>query len=92
LLSSFENEDRTIVFYESVHRIERTLRELAEALAAQSDRPVVLARELTKLHEEIVRTTVAALPSLAHRITKKGEFTIVVGPPWTGAAPDRDVD
>ncbi|MDD4319382.1 MAG: 16S rRNA (cytidine(1402)-2'-O)-methyltransferase [Candidatus Peribacteraceae bacterium] len=79
LLDSFRNEERTIVFYESVHRIEKTLNELAEALKEQPDRKVVVARELTKMHEEILSTTVAGLPSLATNITKKGEFVVVVG-------------
>lgn len=70
---------RTIVFYESVHRIERTLRELAAALRHQPERPLVIARELTKLHEEVIRTTVAELPEVALRITKKGEFVIMIG-------------
>jgi len=81
LLSTFVDEEDTIVLYESVHRIEKTLSELAEALASQPDRPVVVARELTKLHEEIVATTVEGLPTLAGSITKKGEFVIVIGAP-----------
>lgn len=71
---------RTIVFYESVHRIERTLRELAEVFQDQPQRPIVIARELTKLYEEILRTTVADLPSIAGTITKKGEFVVIIGP------------
>lgn len=80
LLASFAEEEDTIVFYESVHRIEKALAELAEALAAQPDRPVVVARELTKLHEDVVRTTVAGLADAAARLTKKGEFVVIVGP------------
>lgn len=79
LLACFAEEEKTIVFYESVHRIEKTLGELAESLAAQPDRKVCVARELTKLHEEFTLTTVAELPALAAKITKKGEFVIVVG-------------
>lgn len=69
-----------MVFYESVHRIERTLNELAEIFSSQPLRPVVIARELTKLHEEILRATVADLPTIASAITKKGEFVIIIGP------------
>src|SRR3989339_140864 len=79
LLKSLKGEERTIVFYESVHRIEKTLRELAEALQDQPDRPVVIARELTKMHEEIVTTTVAGLPAIAQSIVKKGEFAVIIG-------------
>lgn len=79
LLRSLAQEERTVVFYESVHRIERTLCELAEALGSQPDRAVVVCRELTKLHEETVRTHVSELRALAGRIVKKGEFVVVVG-------------
>ncbi len=80
LLSSFKDEEHTIVFYESVHRVERTLVELAEALGTQPTRKVVIARELTKMHEEYISVTVAELADTAKRITKKGEFVVVVGP------------
>jgi len=80
LLKSLKDEERTVVFYESVHRIEKTLTELAAALIEQPERPVVIARELTKMHEEIVRTTVTDLPNVAETVTKKGEFVIILGP------------
>ncbi|PIR48573.1 16S rRNA (cytidine(1402)-2'-O)-methyltransferase [Candidatus Peregrinibacteria bacterium CG10_big_fil_rev_8_21_14_0_10_55_24] len=80
LLQSLKDEELTIVFYESVHRIEKTLTELAAALIEQPTRPVVIARELTKLHEEVRRTTVADLPEVAKSLTKKGEFVVVLGP------------
>ncbi|TSC79138.1 MAG: 16S rRNA (cytidine1402-2'-O)-methyltransferase [Candidatus Peregrinibacteria bacterium Gr01-1014_25] len=79
LINSFIQEERTILFYESVHRIERTLLELAAALASQPERQVVIARELTKMHEEVIRTTVAQLPVIAKSITRKGEFVVIVG-------------
>ncbi|MFH1444283.1 MAG: 16S rRNA (cytidine(1402)-2'-O)-methyltransferase [Candidatus Peregrinibacteria bacterium] len=79
LLKSFVQEERTIVFYESVHRIERTLIELAEALKEQPDRRIVIARELTKMHEEIISVTVTGLPEIAQSITKKGEFVLIIG-------------
>ena len=79
LLKTFIEEERTIVFYESVHRIEKTLNELAEVLKDQPERPVVIARELTKMHETVVVTTVADLPAIAESIIKKGEFVVVVG-------------
>lgn len=79
LLSSFPTTELTIVFYESVHRIEKTLMELSDVLASQPDRPVVICRELTKLHEQVVNTTVDQLPLIAKAMTKKGEFVIVIG-------------
>lgn len=80
LLQSFREEEKTVVFYESVHRIERTLGELAETLKDQPDRPIVIGRELTKMHEEIISTTVSALPEIAQSMMKKGEFVVIVGP------------
>jgi len=79
LLASFAEEKRTIVFYESVHRIEKTLNELAEALANQPDRKVVIARELTKMYEEVITTTIESMSSTCEDLTKKGEFVVVVG-------------
>lgn len=79
LLESLKTEERTIVFYESVHRIEKTLLELADALKEQPSRPVVVARELTKMHEEVIATTIHDLPKVAKTITKKGEFVVVTG-------------
>ena len=80
LLESFANEKRTLVFYESVHRIEKTLLELAEALQSQPDRSVVIGRELTKMYEEIITTTIGDLAETAKEIKKKGEFVIIIGP------------
>jgi 16S rRNA (cytidine1402-2'-O)-methyltransferase len=79
LIATFAETEHTIVFYESVHRIEKTLIELAEALTAQPDRPIVIGRELTKMHEEIINTTVAGLSEAAKKMTKKGEFVVIVG-------------
>jgi 16S rRNA (cytidine1402-2'-O)-methyltransferase len=78
-LESLKEEERTVVFYESVHRIEKTLCELADALASQPERPVVIARELTKMHEEYIHTTVGQLKEIAKSVMQKGEFVIVVG-------------
>lgn len=79
LMATFAETEHTIVFYESVHRIEKTLSELSDVLASQPDRAVVICRELTKLHEEIINTTVDQLPNIATSLTKKGEFVIVIG-------------
>ncbi len=90
LLSTFAAEEDTIVFYESVHRIEKTLSELSEALALQPDRPICIARELTKLHEQLVTTTVAGLPNTAKSLIKKGEFVVIVGAPARKERASRD--
>lgn len=80
LFQSFVEEERTIVLYESVHRIQKTLTEIADALAGQPERKVVIARELTKMHEEITRTDIAHVRDVAKTITTKGEFVVVIGP------------
>jgi len=66
----------TMTFFESPHRIAQTLKAAAGILGA---RPIMLARELTKMHQQFLRGTASAL---ADRVqdTQKGEFTVVVGP------------
>jgi len=80
LLSTFVEAEETIVFYESVHRIQKTFGELSEVLKDQPNRPVVIARELTKMHEEVIRTTIGELSELSKMITTKGEFVMILGP------------
>lgn len=78
MLQRLAGVESTIVLYESPHRIVKALAELASHLGA--DRPAVLCRELTKLHEEINRGTLAELHAdYAGRTSIKGEFVIVVG-------------
>lgn len=79
LLQSLRDEERTVVFYESPHRILKTLSELSAVLADQPERTVVIARELTKMHEEVVNTSVAVLRDVVQKLTIKGEFVIVLG-------------
>ena len=67
----------TVVFYETPHRIEEALGDMAEVLG---DPPVVLARELTKLHEEWLSGSASEVQAvLAKRGTVKGEFVVIVG-------------
>lgn len=76
-LESLANEERTMVFLESPHKLLKTLGDFAAAFA--TDRPMSVSRELSKLHEETYRGTVAE--TLAHFKAKgvKGEFVLVVG-------------
>lgn len=68
--------DHVFSFFEAPHRIRVTLQAATQFLA---DRPIVVARELTKVHQEFIRGTAM---NLSERFTDpKGEFTIVVGPP-----------
>ena len=77
LLESLAAQPRTLVFYESPHRIAAFI---GEVLAVMGDRPAVVAREMTKLHEEFVRGTLADLQaSLTQRSPVKGECTLLVG-------------
>ncbi len=67
----------TVVVYESPHRI---LASLADAAAEMGDRPAAAGRELTKLHEEILRGRLSAIQAeLAGRPALKGELTVVIG-------------
>lgn len=78
LTNYFENEKKPIVFYESVHRIERMLADICEIFGAQT--PVVLGRELSKHFEQIVRASVAdiLLKIENGEIAIKGEFCLLV--------------
>ncbi|SFU10062.1 16S rRNA (cytidine1402-2'-O)-methyltransferase [Algoriphagus locisalis] len=69
-------EVRTIIFYESPHRLLKTLGQLAEAFGA--DRQACVSRELTKLHEENVRGTLAELIEYYQTNTLKGEIVLTV--------------
>ncbi len=80
LLETFKTDERTIVFYESPHRIEKSCSELSTLLADQPDRKIVIARELTKAHEEVVQTTISELQNVINAMTIKGEFVIILGP------------
>lgn len=78
-LEQLRTMEATLVFFEAPHRVARAVADMAEVLG--SDRPAACARELTKVHEEVIR---ASLGELAHRLAEgapRGEFTVVVGPP-----------
>jgi 16S rRNA (cytidine1402-2'-O)-methyltransferase len=76
-LTSLLPEQATVIAYESPHRILETLADMAEVFGS---RPVVVARELTKIHEEFLRGTAAEIHAqLAQRASVKGEFTILIG-------------
>ena len=73
---SVENEKATLIYYESPSRLLRTLKQLKETLG---DRPAVVARELTKLHEEIKRGTLSELFTYFDKKKARGECVILVG-------------
>jgi 16S rRNA (cytidine1402-2'-O)-methyltransferase len=84
-LERLRTEPRTSIFYEAPHRVKETLADFAEVLG--TDRQIVLARELTKMHEEFWRGTLAE--AIAHHTQKEpqGEYTLVVA----GSSPDTPV-
>jgi 16S rRNA (cytidine1402-2'-O)-methyltransferase len=76
-VETLRHAQHTTVVYEAPHRIAETLKDIVELLGAE--RPVVLARELTKLHEEFIRGTAA---QVLHRVQEhelKGEMTLLIG-------------
>ena len=75
-LESLKNETRTMIFYEAPHQLPATLESMAEAFGG--DRPISLCRELTKLHEEVIRTTLDGAIALYQEQAPKGEFVLVV--------------
>ena len=75
-LESLVEETRTMVFYEAPHKLLNTLEDMADTFGA--DRPISLCRELTKLHEEVVRTTLGEAVEKYTQSPPKGEFVLVV--------------
>ncbi len=80
----------TLLFYESPHRVASSIRDMAEELG---DRPAVIAREITKIHEEFLRDRLPALAKLVEERTLKGEIVIIVaGPDHGKSVPDGPDD
>jgi len=91
-LARIAADDRGTIVYEAPTRVAATLRDLAEACGA--DRPGAICRELTKLHESIVRGSLGDLAAAAGpggRVPARGEFAIVVGD-WRGGRPPDVAD
>jgi 16S rRNA (cytidine1402-2'-O)-methyltransferase len=75
-LRNLSAESRTVVFFEAPHRIQQTLKDAESILG---ERPIMLARELTKLHETLVVRPINATAEAVQE--PKGEYTVVIGPP-----------
>ena len=75
-LLSLLDEERTMIFYESPYRVVKTLQQLAEVFG--SDRQVSCCREISKVHEESVRGTLAEVTAHFQQTEPRGEFVIVV--------------
>lgn len=74
-LEEVKNETRTMIFYEAPHKLSSTLTDM---LAAWGDRRIALVRELTKIHEEVVRTTLSEAAARYADGSAKGEFVLVI--------------
>lgn len=81
-LESLRSEHRTMVFYEAPHKLLSTLEDLLNAIG---DRRIALVRELTKLHEEVIRTTLSEAVRRFQQENPRGEFVLVI----EGAAPEK---
>ena len=85
-LDSLKGEVRTMVFYEAPHKLQATLGDLADTFGPE--RPISLCRELSKLHEEIRRTTLGQAVAWYEENQPKGEFVLVV----RGAEPVEELE
>lgn len=75
-LKKLAEQDKTIILYESPHRLAKTLEQLKEFLG--KERKVSVAREISKLHEEILRGTIEEVSELFKNKTPKGEFVLII--------------
>ena len=75
-LDALKKEQRTMIFYEAPHKLLTTLTDLREVFGG--DRPISLCRELTKLHEEVVRTTLSEAVEKYTQTPPKGEFVLIL--------------
>ncbi|MCL1828709.1 MAG: 16S rRNA (cytidine(1402)-2'-O)-methyltransferase [Oscillospiraceae bacterium] len=74
-LNELKNEKRTMVFYEAPHKLQNTLRDM---LGAWGDREAAVCREMTKLHEEIMHTTLSGALSHFSETAPRGEFVLII--------------
>lgn len=89
-LAALAGEERTVVLFEAPHRLSRTLADLAGALGG--DRQVAVARELTKVHEEVWRGALADAVDHVADVAPRGEYVVVVeGCPPAGEPTDGEV-
>lgn len=101
-LESVRNDTHTLIFYEAPHKLKYTLSDMCEVFGGE--RRIALARELTKIHEEIIRCTLSEAQSLYEEKSPRGEYVIVVEGasgnavseteknPWDGLSVTEHVD
>ena len=88
-LEELKNEKRTMVFYEAPHKLMDTLNDLLMALG---DRNVSIAREMTKIYEEVIRTTLSGAIQIFKDKKPKGEFVLVIEGAKTEEKPFYDIE
>ena len=88
-LAQLRAEERTMIFYETPHRLDATLRDM---LVAFGERRASLSRELTKQHEETVRGSLSDLVEHVARRTPRGEYVILVAGAATASSTDEQPD
>lgn len=81
-ISSLTGEKRTMIFYEAPHKLSQTLTDLSNALG---DREIAIVREITKIHEQVIRTTLCAAAEKYSKEALKGEIVLIIG-----GAPEED--
>ena len=89
-LTALRSETRTMIFYEAPHKLRQTLCDLTAAFGGE--RRISLCRELTKLHEEVIRTTLSGAQMLYETADPRGEYVLILAgaPPKAAEAPTLD--
>lgn len=75
-ISSLINERRTMIFYEAPHKLSQTLRDLADTLG---NREIAIVREITKIHEQVIRTYLCDAAEKYSKEALKGEIVLIIG-------------
>lgn len=90
ILTDLQDEDCTLIFYEAPHRIVEALEDIVSTMGP---RPVVVAREVTKMHEEFLRGTAEEIRAeLAQRASIRGEITVLIGKGAAVTLDDRSIE
>ena len=89
-LQSLADETRTMIFYEAPHKLEATLKDLLEAFGP--DRRISLCRELTKLHEEVLRLTLGEAVAYCAQQPPRGEYVLIVEGAAQTQAPEPSME
>ncbi len=88
-LSQLENEKRTMIFYEAPHKLQKTLKDMLDAFG---DRKITLCRELTKMHEEVVRTSLSQAVERYGSEAPRGEFVLIIQGAEEKSEPACDIE